>query len=142
VNVECQSLAEADEAITAGANIVMLDNIVGDELHSAAKELKEKWKGKREFLIETSGGIVEGGLVERLGPDIDILSSSAVHQASPLTSCRDTKKLTIRAVSMSTSRSRSSQGRKLETVSECAQLHHMHLSYNFVFILVQLILHR
>jgi nicotinate-nucleotide pyrophosphorylase (carboxylating) len=83
VNVECQSLAEADEAITAGANIVMLDNIVGEELHSA-KDLKEKWKGKREFLIETSGGIVEGGLVERLGPDIDILSTSAVHQVSPL----------------------------------------------------------
>jgi len=90
VNVECQSLAEADEAITAGANIVMLDNIVGDELHSAAKELKEKWKGKREFLIETSGGIVEGGLVERLGPDIDILSTSAVHQVNPLESCLDT----------------------------------------------------
>jgi hypothetical protein len=47
---------------------VMLDNLVGDELHSTAKELKTKWKGKREFLIETSGGIVEGGLVARLGP--------------------------------------------------------------------------
>jgi nicotinate-nucleotide pyrophosphorylase (carboxylating) len=83
VNVECQSLGEADEAITAGANIVMLDNIVGEELHSAAKELKDKWRGKREFLIETSGGIVEDGLVARLGPDIDILSTSAVHQVSP-----------------------------------------------------------
>jgi nicotinate-nucleotide pyrophosphorylase (carboxylating) len=82
VNVECQSLAEADEAITAGANIVMLDNIVGEELHSAAKELKDKWRGKREFSIETSGGIVEDGLVARLGPDIDILSTSAVHQVS------------------------------------------------------------
>ena len=68
VNVECQSQEEADEAITAGANIVMLDNIVGEELHSTAKALKDKWRGKREFLIETSGGIVEGGLVARLGP--------------------------------------------------------------------------
>ena len=82
VNVECQDLAEADEAIAAGANIVMLDNIVGEELHATAKELKERYKGKREFLIETSGGIVEGGLVARLGPDIDILSTSAVHQVS------------------------------------------------------------
>lgn len=46
----------------------MLDNLVGEELHSAAKDLKENWKGKREFLVETSGGIVEGGLVARLGP--------------------------------------------------------------------------
>lgn len=68
VNVECQSLEEGDEAIAAGANIVMLDNLVGEELHSAAKELKQRWKGKREFLIETSGGIVENGLVARLGP--------------------------------------------------------------------------
>ncbi|GFZ45104.1 Nicotinate-nucleotide pyrophosphorylase [carboxylating], partial [Saitozyma sp. JCM 24511] len=81
VNVECQSLAEADEAIAAGANIVMLDNLVGDELHGTAKELKDKWRGKREFLIETSGGIVEGGLTSRVGPHIDILSTSAVHQS-------------------------------------------------------------
>jgi nicotinate-nucleotide pyrophosphorylase (carboxylating) len=82
VNVECQSLAEADEAIAAGANIVMLDNLIGDELHGTAKELKDKWRGKREFLIETSGGIVEGGLTSRVGPYIDILSTSAVHQVS------------------------------------------------------------
>lgn len=114
VNVECQSLAEADEAITAGANIVMLDNIVGEELHSAAKELKEKWKGKREFLIETSGGIVEGGLVERLGPDIDILSTSAVHQVSLLALFLERSELMSRAVNMSTFRSRSNRGRTLD----------------------------
>jgi hypothetical protein len=109
VNVECQSLAEADEAITAGANIVMLDNIVGEELHSAAKELKEKWKGKREFLIETSGGIVEG-----LGPDIDILSTSAVHQVSQLVWRFERSELMSRAVNMSTFRSRSNRGRMLD----------------------------
>ncbi|OCF73608.1 nicotinate-nucleotide diphosphorylase (carboxylating) [Kwoniella mangroviensis CBS 8886] len=83
VNVECQNYEEANEAISAGANIVMLDNLLGEELHGAAKRLKEEWKGKREFLIETSGGIVEGGLKARLGPDIDILSTSAVHQSCP-----------------------------------------------------------
>ncbi|TXT15963.1 hypothetical protein VHUM_00466 [Vanrija humicola] len=83
VNVECQDYAEADEAIAAGANIVMLDNLVGEELHGAAKQLKDKWRGKREFLIETSGGIVEGSLTSRVGPDIDILSTSAVHQGTP-----------------------------------------------------------
>ncbi|AFR93913.1 nicotinate-nucleotide diphosphorylase (carboxylating) [Cryptococcus neoformans C23] len=83
VNVECQNFKEADEAVTAGANIVMLDNMVGEDLHSAARRLKEKWQGKREFLIETSGGIVEGSLIGRVGPDIDILSTSAVHQSCP-----------------------------------------------------------
>ena len=68
VNVECQDRAEADEAVEAGANIVMLDNMVGEELQNAAKALKAKWRGKKHFLIETSGGIVEEGLKGRLGP--------------------------------------------------------------------------
>jgi nicotinate-nucleotide pyrophosphorylase (carboxylating) len=90
INVECQSRSEADEAISAGANIVMLDNLVGEDLHSTAKELKMMWKGKKDFLIETSGGIVEAGLRGRIGPDIDILSTSAVHQVrrSNLLVCR------------------------------------------------------
>nr|ODO02538.1 nicotinate-nucleotide diphosphorylase (carboxylating) [Cryptococcus depauperatus CBS 7855] len=83
VNVECQDFDEADEAVAAGANIVMLDNLVGDSLQDAAKRLKTKWAGKKEFLIETSGGIVENSLANRVGPHIDILSTSAVHQSCP-----------------------------------------------------------
>jgi nicotinate-nucleotide pyrophosphorylase (carboxylating) len=89
VTIECQSEAEADEAIAAGANIVMLDNLTGEALHGAARSLKQRWKAQgREFLIETSGGIIEGqGMKERLGPDIDILSTSAVHQVGCYMSC-------------------------------------------------------
>ena len=60
----------------------MLDNLTGAELHDTAKTLKEEYKGKREFVIETSGGITESSLAGRIGPDIDILSTSAVHQVS------------------------------------------------------------
>jgi hypothetical protein len=83
VTIECQSYDEAAEALDAGANIVMLDNMVGNDLHDCARELKRVYgkQGKgREFLIESSGGVVEDGLVARIGPDIDILSTSAVHQ--------------------------------------------------------------
>jgi nicotinate-nucleotide pyrophosphorylase (carboxylating) len=59
------SEAEADEAIDAGADIVMLDNIEGHELVSVARRLKEKWNGKRKFLFETSGNITEANLQER-----------------------------------------------------------------------------
>ncbi|ORX37334.1 nicotinate-nucleotide pyrophosphorylase [Kockovaella imperatae] len=83
INVECQNLDEAREAIEAGGNIIMLDNLVGDELHDTAKTLKDQFKGKREFLIEASGGITENGLSGRIGPNIDILSTSAVHQGCP-----------------------------------------------------------
>ena len=111
ITIECQSYDEAAEALEAGANIVMLDNMVGEELQANAKKLKEVYgkggKG-REFLIESSGGVVEDGLLARIGPgesgvtwktvgtdglipnippvpsftDIDILSTSAIHQAS------------------------------------------------------------
>lgn len=59
IEVECQSEQEADEAIAAGADIVMLDNFTGQGLKLAAKSIKERWaaKGKTHFLIESSGGI-------------------------------------------------------------------------------------
>jgi len=81
LDVEVTSEAEADEAIDAGADVIMLDNFEGEALVSTAKRLKERWSGKRKFLIETSGGIEEGNLKERAISEVDILSTSAVHQS-------------------------------------------------------------
>ncbi|KAF8913723.1 Quinolinate phosphoribosyl transferase [Gymnopilus junonius] len=81
LDVEVQSEAEADEAIDAGADIIMLDNMEGAELVNVARSLKEKWKGQRKFLFETSGNITEANLQERAINEIDILSTSVVHQS-------------------------------------------------------------
>ncbi|TDL29214.1 nicotinate-nucleotide diphosphorylase [Rickenella mellea] len=81
LDVEVRSEEEADEAISAGADIVMLDNIEGGELMNVARRLKEKWSGKRKFLFETSGNITESNLQHRAINEIDILSTSAVHQS-------------------------------------------------------------
>ena len=57
---------EANEAIEAGADVVMLDNIEGSELTSVARRLRERWAGTgNKFLLETSGGITESNLNER-----------------------------------------------------------------------------
>ncbi len=64
IEVECQSEAEADEAIEAGADIVMLDNFDGEGLKVAAKSLKERWRGKRTVLLESSGGLTESNVKE------------------------------------------------------------------------------
>lgn len=57
---------EANEAIAAGADIIMLDNIDGDKLASVAETLRSRWKGEgKKFLLETSGGITEDNLRER-----------------------------------------------------------------------------
>ena len=65
LDVEVGSAAEADEAIEAGADVIMLDNMEGSELLSVARALKEKWKGRRKFLFESSGNITEANLQER-----------------------------------------------------------------------------
>lgn len=104
VEVEVQSEAEADEAIEAGADVVMLDNFTGEGMKIAAKSLKERWAGKRHFLLEVSGGITLDNAEEYVNngeyymhplprhvkmhtdsvlSDIDIISTSAIHQGVP-----------------------------------------------------------
>lgn len=57
IEVEVQSEEEADEAIAAGADVVLLDNMTGDGARIASRNLKERWEGKKHFLLEVSGGL-------------------------------------------------------------------------------------
>jgi nicotinate-nucleotide pyrophosphorylase (carboxylating) len=102
IEVECQSEEEADEAIEAGADIVMLDNFDGPGLKVAAKSLKDRWRGKREILLESSGGLTEenvggyinNGQLRNHIDDVDKLTLSRhrhnIHKlgASGCTTCR------------------------------------------------------
>lgn len=57
VEVEVDNESSADEAIAAGADIIMLDNFDGPGLKVAAQSLKQRWAGKQQFLLECSGGL-------------------------------------------------------------------------------------
>ncbi|RQM06788.1 hypothetical protein DH86_00002776 [Scytalidium sp. 3C] len=57
IEVEVDNEKDADEAITAGADVIMLDNFDGEGLKVAARSLKQRWAGKKEFLLECSGGL-------------------------------------------------------------------------------------
>lgn len=83
VEVEVQSEEEADEAIEAGADVVMLDNFSGEGVKVAARSLKQRWQGKRHFLIEVSGGLTLDNAEQYVSSDVDILSTSALHQGVP-----------------------------------------------------------
>ena len=95
VEVECQSEAEAREAIEAGADVVMLDNFSGDEAGRAVRELKAYFAGRevgedgragsrsRDFLIEVSGGLTQENIREYASAGVDILSTSSIHQGVP-----------------------------------------------------------
>ncbi|BCS23245.1 nicotinate-nucleotide diphosphorylase (carboxylating) [Aspergillus puulaauensis] len=84
VEVEVRSIEEANTAIEAGADVVMLDNFTSDGVREAARRLKEEWAGKGKprgsFLIEVSGGLNEGNAVQYVCKDVDILSTSSIHQ--------------------------------------------------------------
>ncbi|EEQ90253.1 nicotinate-nucleotide diphosphorylase (carboxylating) [Blastomyces dermatitidis ER-3] len=84
VEVECRSIEEAHAAISAGANIIMLDNFSASEVAGVAKLLKDEWtaKGKPRgsFLVEVSGGLNEQNAASFAAEDVDILSTSSIHQ--------------------------------------------------------------
>ncbi|KAK3951661.1 nicotinate-nucleotide pyrophosphorylase [Pseudoneurospora amorphoporcata] len=83
IEVEVQSEEEADEAIAAGADIIMLDNFTGEGVKVAARSLKERWAGKKQFLLEVSGGLTADNAEAYICHDIDILSTSSIHQGVP-----------------------------------------------------------
>ncbi|RKP26784.1 hypothetical protein SYNPS1DRAFT_27538 [Syncephalis pseudoplumigaleata] len=80
---------EAEEAIQAGADIIMLDNFTAAEFKLAAKRLHDRHhtaqragEGRR-FLIEASGGITEDNIAAYFSPDVDIISLGAMTQGVP-----------------------------------------------------------
>lgn len=83
VEVECRSVEEANAAIGAGADVIMLDNFTPGGVREAARQLKQEWTGKqRAFLIEVSGGLTEDNAAAYACPDVDILSTSSIHQGT------------------------------------------------------------
>ena len=83
VEVECQSEQEADKAIEAGADVIMLDNFTSEGVRTAARGLKERWRGRKSFLVEVSGGLMEKNIGEFLCREVDIISTSCIHQGVP-----------------------------------------------------------
>lgn len=82
IEVECQSEQEAEEAIIAGADVVMLDNLTPEGLHAAAASLKKRHGSG--VLVECSGGLTLENISAFLSNDVDIYSTSSVHQGVPV----------------------------------------------------------
>lgn len=80
IDVECQTLADAEEALDAGADIVMLDNLDAVQFKAEAATLKKKYPNA---IIEGSGGINDRSIASYMSPDVDVLSTSWIHQGVP-----------------------------------------------------------
>jgi nicotinate-nucleotide pyrophosphorylase (carboxylating) len=77
IEVECQTLEEALEAASAGADVVMLDNYSPDALKEDAKRVKEQYP---HVLIEASGGITHDTMEQYVCDAVDIISRGDLTQ--------------------------------------------------------------
>ncbi len=77
VEIEVRSLEDAIEAVEAGADIIMFDNITPDETKKWLSEL-EKQGLRNKFIHESSGGITFENAKEYAAAGADIISLGAL----------------------------------------------------------------
>lgn len=78
VEVEVDTDAQLDQAIAAGAHIVLLDNMSVDEVRVAAKKAQAAG-----LLVEVSGGITLESVAAYARAGADIISSGALTHSAP-----------------------------------------------------------
>jgi len=86
VEVEVRNEEEAEEAVKAGADIVMLDNWGGRMVRERLTELRERWRRERknEVLVEVSGGVTKDNVGEFMVEGVDVISMGALTQGVPV----------------------------------------------------------
>ena len=72
IEVETRNMDEVKEAVAAGADIIMLDNMTADEMKAAVKEIAGK------ALTEASGNITLENIREKAASGVDIISMGSL----------------------------------------------------------------
>lgn len=77
IEIEVESLEALDEALGAGADIVMLDNFSKQDIPTAVA------KAKGRALVEISGGVTLDRIAELGRAGVDVISSGALTHSAP-----------------------------------------------------------
>jgi nicotinate-nucleotide pyrophosphorylase (carboxylating) len=77
VEVECRTADEVDEALAAGAPMILLDNMNPDQLRAAVKQVA----GRAQ--LEASGGVTLQTLREIASTGVDFVSVGAITHSAP-----------------------------------------------------------
>lgn len=77
IEVECDRLEQVEEALQAGADVIMLDNMAIDEMRRAVKLINGAAK------VEASGGINIKTIRDVAMTGVDYISTSKITQAAP-----------------------------------------------------------
>ena len=80
IEVEVTSLEDAVKAAEAGVDIIMLDNMKPAQIKATMKELQRR-KLRDKILIELSGGITEGNILQYVATKPDIISLGAITES-------------------------------------------------------------
>lgn len=78
IEIEVETLEQLDEALAAGADIVMLDNMKGEALAEAVRRAK----GRAE--TEISGNVTRENLEKYVALGVDYISSGALTHSAPI----------------------------------------------------------
>ena len=77
IEVQCDTLAQVDEALNCGADIIMLDNMTIDEMKTAVQKINGA------AIVEASGNVNLDTLKDIASTGVDIISSSAIVAKAP-----------------------------------------------------------
>ena len=77
IEIEAQSSAQVDEALAAGANIVLVDNMSIDEIREAVGRVRGRAK------VEISGGVTLDRIPDLAGTGADYVSVGALTHSAP-----------------------------------------------------------
>ena len=84
IEVEVETEAQVQEALTAGADIILLDNMPPQEMARMVKLIRSHPEN-RDVIIEASGNIDESNVHEVAVTGVDVISSGAItHSAKAL----------------------------------------------------------
>jgi nicotinate-nucleotide pyrophosphorylase (carboxylating) len=81
VHVECERLEQVEEAIDAGADAVLLDNMSPDDVEACVKVARDSG---REVLLEASGGITLETIRRYATTGVDLISVGAITNSAPV----------------------------------------------------------
>jgi nicotinate-nucleotide pyrophosphorylase (carboxylating) len=78
VEVEVTNLAELDEAIAAGADVILVDNADPDGLRAAVARARQQATAGRRVRLEASGGVTLANLADVARTGVDYVSLGAL----------------------------------------------------------------
>ena len=77
IEVECRTLAEVDEALAVGADIILLDNMRVADVTAAVRQIAGR------ALVEASGGITLASVRAIAATGVDLISVGALTHSAP-----------------------------------------------------------